>query len=135
MHGDRGHRLVGLDEGLEQGDGRRVVHRVPQRAGVEHRIEIFGRDLIQTIGVGQQRLRFAIPAEALGGLGLASGSSLFGSSGGSPLGRGEHHLRSGILEDVVRRGEFLQPEAGLLPVSPSWSWDVSTMRIFMEPPW
>jgi hypothetical protein len=29
------------------------------------------------------------------------------------LGRGQHDLGTGILEDVVRRGQLFEPEAGL----------------------
>jgi hypothetical protein len=37
------------------------------------------------------------------------------------LGRCEGDLGPGILENIVRRREFLQPEAGLAAVLPSWS--------------
>src|SRR5580693_5830588 len=45
------------------------------------------------------------------------GSLLLGSSGGRApaLGRCEGDLGAGIFEDIVRRRQFLQPEAGLAP--------------------
>ncbi len=82
--------------------------------GVEHRVEILGRDLIQTIGVGQQRLRLAIAVEALGRLGLGVRLvALRVERRLTALGRSQYHLRAGIQKGGVRRGEFLQPEAGL----------------------
>jgi hypothetical protein len=47
------------------------------------------------------------------------------------LGRCEGDLGAGILENIVRRRQFLQPEAGLAPGVPSWSWEVRTIRTFM----
>src|SRR5215469_8731989 len=46
---------------------------------------------------------------------------------------GECHLPAGVLEPVVGRGQLLQPNPVLRPVSPSWSCEVSTMRTFMCP--
>ena len=71
---DRRHWLARLDEGFDQGDGGRVAGQVPQRpmaSGVEHRIEVRCRYLVQLAGVGQQCLGFGIVLETLGHLGLS----------------------------------------------------------------
>jgi len=47
------------------------------------------------------------------------------------LGRGERDIDPGITENEIGSSELLEPNPVFLPVFPSWSCDVSTMRIFI----
>jgi len=60
-----------------------------------------------------------------------SGDHFSDRAAAGALGRGQRDRRSGILEHIIGCGEFFHPETGLLAVSPSWSCEVRTIRIFI----
>jgi hypothetical protein len=49
-----------------------------------------------------------------------------------PLGRGQGNRYAFILQEVVGSSKLFDPEAGFLPVLPSWSWLVSTNNIYFH---
>ena len=66
-------------------------------------------------GVGQLRLRLRIGLEAGGQIGLELGQiALWIQRGLATLGGYQGDLSTGVLEHIIRSGEFLEPEAGLV---------------------
>lgn len=131
-------RLVGLGKRFDQRDRIGVFGQIPERAvaaRVEQHIEVLGLDVGQTVRACQGLLRLGILLEALGGVGLCVGLVALGIQRRlATLGRNQGDVRACILEHVIRRGEFFQPNPVFLPVSPSWSWDVSTIKTFIASP-
>ncbi len=115
---DGGHRLAGGPEGLDQRDRVGVVHQVPHRAvaaGIEDGVEVVRRDRAQLDRIGQDLLGRRVVLEPDHRLGLLGRVIAPGIDGRLPaLGRGQGHLSPGVGEDVVGRGELLQPEPRLL---------------------
>ena len=114
---DRGDRLAGVVEGLDEGDRMRVLGQVPHRAvaaGIEDRVVIRGLDVGEPHGVRQHRLGRGILLETPRQFGLALGRVADRVEGRLPaLGRGDGHGRPGVEKGEVGRGELLEPEAGL----------------------
>src|SRR6478672_960072 len=82
--------------------------------GVEDCIELVGRNLREWYGVGERRLGLLVFLEAAHGVGLRSRIIALGIEWRlSSFGRGQRNVHPGVLEDVVRSGELLQPESGL----------------------
>src|ERR1700678_3470636 len=114
---DQREGLAGGDEGFDQLDRVLVFGEIPHRpvsAGVEDGIVIFLLDAIEAhrlveLGVGGGVL-FEPPCE----VGLEVRLVALGIEGRTPtLGGSEGDLNARILEDIVRRRQFLEPEAGL----------------------
>lgn len=114
----RRHRFATVVKRFDQRNRMAVFSQVPQRAvaaGIEHGIEIRSLYRVQLDCRRQCRLGGRILAKALGCGGLRIGLVTFRVQRWlAPLGRGQRQLRAGILEHVIRRGEFFQPEAGFL---------------------
>ena len=115
---DEAGRLVRLGEGLDQGDGVGVVRQIPQRsvsAGIKDGVEILGLHRRQDDGRGQGGLGFGVGLEPARVVGLGVGVVALGIQRRlTALGRGQHDLRARILQRVIGRRQFFQPEAGLL---------------------
>jgi len=115
---DRGERLARGEGLLDDLLRIRVVGEIPQRtvaAGIEDRV--IGRrfDRRQQFGSGELLLGLGVGLEAARGLGLRVGGGRLGVDWGlAALGAGQGQRVSGILQDIIRRGEFFEPEAGLL---------------------
>ena len=83
-------------------------------AGIEDGVEVFGVHRVELDGVGEGFLGVLVRLEAAGVLGLGAFVIAFGVKRGlAALGRGEGEFRAAILEGVIGRGEFLEPETGL----------------------
>src|SRR5512133_2237175 len=82
--------------------------------GIEDCIELVGRNLRERYGVGERSLGLLVSLEAAHRVGLQGRIIALGIEWGlSSFGRGEGDVHPGVLEDVVRSGELLQPESGL----------------------
>src|SRR5262249_2369134 len=114
---DGSDRFAGTVEGLDEGDGTRILSQVPHRAvaaGIEDRVVSRGFDVAEPRGVGQHRLGCGILLETPRQFGLALRRVADRVERWlSPFGRSERHGRPGVEQGVVRRGELLEPEAGL----------------------
>ncbi|MNN39071.1 hypothetical protein D3C81_1530950 [compost metagenome] len=116
---DQPQRLVGAVEGFDQCDGIGITRQIPQRAvatRIEHRIELRGVDLLQRQRRRQMLLRGAVLAETLGSRRLRIGRVAVRVQWRlAARWRCQGDLGAGILEHVIRCGEFFQPEPGLAP--------------------
>ncbi len=111
-------RLAGRDEGFDQLDRIRILGQIPQRAvaaGVEDRIEVLLVDAVQAHSFCELRLGNLVSAEAPRKVCLEHRLvALRVERRLAALRRGEGDLGTGVLEDVIRRCQLLEPEAGLL---------------------
>ena len=99
-------------------------------AGIENRVKSVGGNGRQDSRVGKFLLCLCVRLEPLCIVRLSLIGIARGVEGWLPtLGRGKRDIRAGILENIIRRSKFLKPV--FLPVSPSLSCDVRTIKIFM----
>ena len=114
---NEGDGLVGSQESLNQLDRVRVLGQVPHRAmtaGIEDGVEILWLDAVEADRRGKLRLCCGIRLEPMREFGLEVRLvALRIERRLAALRRGEHDLGASVLEMVIWRGEFLQPEAGL----------------------
>src|SRR5271170_7421234 len=84
--------------------------------GVEHSIVVFLRDAIEARRPVELGVSVGILLEPTGDGGLRARLAALGVERRAPaLGRCEGDPGAGILEDIVGRRQFLQPETGLAP--------------------
>jgi len=84
--------------------------------GVEDGIVVFLLDAIEAHRPAELGVGVGILLKPTGDVGLEARLVALGLERRVPaLGRCEGYLGAGILEDIVRRRQFLQPEAGLAP--------------------
>jgi len=116
---NEGDGLVGSQESLNQLDRVLVLGQVPHRAmtaWIEDGIEILWLDAVEADCRGKLRLCCGIGLEPMREFGLEVRLvALRIERRLAALRRGEHDLGTSVLEMVIRRGEFLQPEARLAP--------------------
>lgn len=85
-------------------------------ARVKHPVEIGDVDIGELVGRCEVGLRFLVTLETLGRIGLCIGLVGFGIEWRLPAGRArQRDVVAGILEHIIGRGKFLEPEPGLLP--------------------
>jgi hypothetical protein len=116
---NEGDGLAGSEEPLDQLDRVLILGQVPHRAvtaGIEDGVKILWLDAVEADCRGKLRLRCSIGLEPTREVGLEVRLvALRIERRLAALRRGEHALGASVLEPVIRRGEFLQPEAGLAP--------------------
>jgi len=115
---NKGDRLAVRDEGFDQLDRVPVFGQILQRtvtAGVEDRVEVFLVDAVEAHRLCELRFGNLVSVEAPRHVGLQGWLiTLRIERRLSALWRGEGDLGTVVLEDVVRRCEFFEPEAGFL---------------------
>ena len=85
-------------------------------ARVKRPVEIGDVDIGELVGRCEVGLRFLVTLETLGRIGLCIGLVGFGIEWRLPAGRArQRDVVAGILEHIIGRGKFLEPEPGLLP--------------------
>lgn len=127
--------LAGGEEGLDQFDRVVVLGEIPHRtvtARIEHRVEVFLLDAVETNGLVELRFRLLVVFKAERELGAVFGFVALGIERRPSAFRGsQRDINAGILEDVVGSGKLFEPKPVLRPVLPSWSWEVITINTFM----
>ena len=110
-------RLAGCVGVLDQGDGRDIFGKIPQRAmaaGVEHSIKLGAGEVTERSRICQRFHGGGIGLKATSGVGLEVGLvTLRIQRWQAAFWRCQSQLRTGIEEGVVRRGKLFKPEAGL----------------------
>ena len=109
-------RLVGGDERFDQRNRVDVFGQVPQRAvaaRIKDGVEIGLVDAVQAHRCGQLRGRGGVKLEAARQVGLERWLIAFRVQWRLATGRrGQRDGDAGILERVIRRSQFFQPETG-----------------------
>jgi hypothetical protein len=131
---DQREGLAGREEGIHQLDRVLIFGEIPNRlmaTGIEDGVVVLLLDAIGACRPVELRVGVCILLEPAGDVGLETRLVALGIERRAPaFGRCNGNLSAGILEDIIWRRQFLQPEAGLAPGLPSWSWEVRTIRTF-----
>ena len=102
---------------LDQFDRVLVLGEIPHRAvtaRIEHRVEVFLLDAVETNGLVELRFRLFVAFEAERELGAVFGLVALGIERWPSAFRGsQRDINAGILEDVVGSGELFEPETCL----------------------
>ena len=115
---DRADRAIIGGEALDQRHAVLVLGQIPERPvtpGIEYRIKAVGGYARKYFCICESLLGRLVGLEPPGVIGLRIIGIARRIKRRLPaLGRSQRDLRPGILEHIIRRGKFLEPEAGLL---------------------